>query len=214
MVYDINWDEVTWVFESFTIGNINPTVGAPKSVGQVLFNNCTKAKQEHKWSEDFEVEESFTYSFTEGLELGIEVEVETNFLVGKASTTLSAKMDFSATQEKTVKTTSKHSVEEDYHIDPCSHFEAKYLVYRGTFKGIKFEATVKAEGKLSWKAHTFSGEQSENIEKILEKARIPNKFVAQGKLGSKTAVSETKTITGSRKVTAEDCKGVPTECLD
>jgi hypothetical protein len=199
--FTMDWSRNKWELVHFTIPPIDPTVSDPSAFLATDWPNCINAAQKQVWKDSAETDDTFTYSFTEGLELGMSIEVGEDLLIENAEVKFSAKLNFSATQTKTV--TKKHSREVDIEltVPACTHVYGQALLYTGKFD-VPFEASVKVTGPLYFSGKIPNGvvgpRAGATIEEQLESLNIKNQFDAKGILGGVVGI-RTEIVTNGTK---------------
>jgi hypothetical protein len=192
------WDDVKWQLVTFDVDKVDPTTEDPSSVLTTSWNNCLNTDQEESWKDSTETEDTFTYSFTEGLELGAEVEAGEDLAIEKATVKFSAKLSFSATQTKSVSNKRAREVDVTIKVPPCTAVSAQALLYTGKFESALHTA-VKATGSFGFVGKYADGTQigyppELTIEELLKTIGKENLFKAEGTLGGAVGIrTEIKT---------------------
>jgi hypothetical protein len=180
------------------VDKVDPTTEDPSSVLSTSWDNCLNMDQEESWKDSTETEDTFTYSFNEGLELGAEVEAGENLAIEKATVKFSAKLSFSATQTKTVSNKRAREIDVTIKVPPCTTVSAQALLYTGKFESALHTA-VKATGGFAYTGTYTGGAQfgyqyGLTIEELLKTIGKDNLFKAEGKLGGAVGIrTEIKT---------------------
>jgi len=195
--FHTDWSRVRWQLVHFKIDPIATQNLEPSVIDSYHTNNCNTASAHPEWSAKGERSQEFGYSFTEGLELGAEIEVGENLLIEEASAKFSAKVNFSATQEKKVKTVESVTKGFKFDVDPCTAVNATVKLRKREFKNISFQARVKAAGFLIFQGKDNRGQDAfpgyptdVNIDSQLKLVGMKNEFDAKGKLSGTLEVGD------------------------
>jgi hypothetical protein len=196
-----HWEKVRWELLEFDIQPIDPTVSDPYAFADTTWDNCTTEVQQQVWREEKKTTDTFTISFTEGIELGAEVEVGVDIpCVGKGNIRLSTKLSFSSTQTTTVTQEQTHHIDLTYNVPKCTKLIAEALIYMGEFES-DFTASVKGTGHFTYEWTTGGGARASpgipqdgpwpefwTLEGQLQWLGWENRFDANGSLGGAVGI--------------------------
>ena len=183
------WKDVKWELVNFKVDPISATTTDPSAFMTGNWNNCSTETQQETWSNSKTNAETFTISFREGLQLGMDVEVKEDILIESSKVKFSAKLDLSSTQTQSSTVSQTMSVNEVIKIPACKSIEATAFIYKGKFS-TDFQASVKATGRFGFsyddpleKGNPSHGNPADfTIEEFLKDNKIKNQFDAKGKL--------------------------------
>lgn len=116
----------------------------PISLQSSLFTNGTSVQDQQTFSVDKTTSDSFTWSITEGIEVGSEFEVKVPF-IGDAKSSI--KLNFSSTQGQTTSVERRWSYSAQIPVPPHSKIETIFSVLEGNVD-TPFTATFQVRGYM------------------------------------------------------------------
>lgn len=184
--FTFSWEGVKWELVNFKIDPVDLTATEPSAFLTAEWNNCTTEAQHQRWAESKTHTDTFSLSFREGLQLGMDVEVKEDLIIESAKVKFSAKLDLAATQTQTTTASQTMGVDETITVPACKRLEATAFLYTGEFD-TDFQVSVKATGPFGYGYDTYDGNPMGyapplTIEDFLASFGMENRFDATGKL--------------------------------
>lgn len=178
---DIDFDLVTMDYADLKITNEHPN-----SIESSSFRNDTDANDQQVFTVDKTTTDTFTWSITEGLELGTTFKVGVPFF---SEANASIKLNFSSTQGQSTSVQRRWSTSTTVVVPARSLVTASFIIYEGLLN-TPFTAKFRAHGKIELKLKNDKKIEG-NIDDLIKEGKLPEdlfKVQAKGELSADTAM--------------------------
>jgi hypothetical protein len=184
---DVDIKKLDLDFELVTMdyADLEVTHERPNAIQTTEFRNDTDGTDQQVFSVDRATTDTFTWTITEGLELGTTFKVGVPFFVNEQA---SIKINFSSTQGQSTSVQRRWSTSNTVVVPPRSVVTASFIVYEGRLD-TPFTAKFKADGKIELKLKHDKKIEGK-ISELIQEGKLPKELFevqSKGMLSADTA---------------------------